>query len=166
MDTKTVAAMGILGLVMNFLLFLVVWYVLCLVARWKVFEKAGIAGWKSLIPIYSDYCTHKIAWQTKYFWISVLAGCISGFVSNRIALYTENGDVAPFILSLVSSVVGLAVFVINIMMNINLAKRFGHGVGFGLGLMFLTPLFTLILGLGASEYEGNPLEGLRPQSQF
>ena len=43
MDTNTVAAMGILGLVMNFLLFLVVWYVLCLVARWKVFEKAGIA---------------------------------------------------------------------------------------------------------------------------
>ena len=104
--------------------------------------------------------------KTKYFWISILAGCISGFVSNRIALYTENGDVAPLILSLVSSVVGLAVFVINIMMNINLAKRFGHGVGFGLGLMFLTPLFTLILGLGASEYEGNPLEGLRPQRQF
>ena len=166
MDTNTAAAMGILGLLMNFLMFWVAWYVLCLVARWKVFDKAGIAGWKSLIPIYSDYCTHKIAWQTIYFWITLAAGAVSGFISNRMAAYTDNGEAAPMILSLLSTVIGLAVFVINVMMNINLAKRFGHGLGFGLGLAFLTPVFTMILGLGASEYEGNPLEGLPPQRQF
>ena len=38
---------------MSFFFIAVIWYVLCLIARWKVFDKAGIAGWKSLIPIYS-----------------------------------------------------------------------------------------------------------------
>ena len=54
----------------------------------------------------------------------------------------------------------LAVAVINLLMNVNLSKKFGHGVLYGLGLTFLTPVFTMILGLGSSEYQGNPEEGL------
>ena len=54
---ETTAAVGLLGLVMAFMMVWVIGYILVLVARWKVFDKAGIAGWKSLIPIYSDYCT-------------------------------------------------------------------------------------------------------------
>ena len=50
--------------------------------------------------------------------------------------------------------------IINLVMNIKLSQRFGHGILFGLGLMFLTPVFTLILGLGDSEYLGNPDEGM------
>ena len=45
-------------------------------------------------------------------------------------------------------------------LNISLAARFGHGVLFGLGLTFFGPIFYMILGLGASEYNGNPEEGL------
>ena len=48
---ETAAAMGLLGLVMSFMMAWVAWYFLTLVARWKVFDKAGIEGWKSLIPI-------------------------------------------------------------------------------------------------------------------
>ena len=67
---ETTAAVGLLGLVMAFMMVWVIGYILVLVARWKVFDKAGIAGWKSLIPIYSDYCTYKISWKTTFFWIS------------------------------------------------------------------------------------------------
>ncbi|MCR5651378.1 MAG: DUF5684 domain-containing protein [Lachnospiraceae bacterium] len=35
-----------------------------------------------------------------------------------------------------------------------MSKSFGHGFGFTLGLLFLSPLFTLILGLGSSQYIG------------
>ena len=131
------AAFGILGLIMSALAFWAAWYVIVLIARWKVFDKAGIAGWKSLIPIYSDYCTYKISWKTTFFWAF-----------------------------LVLSAAGVAVTVINLLMNIKLAQRFGHGVLFGLGLTFLTPLFTLILGLGSSEYYGNPEEGLPSRRIF
>jgi len=160
MDTNTAAAVGIVGIIMSFFFVWALWYVLCLISRWRVFDKAGIAGWKSLIPIYSDYCTYKIAWKTSYFWIVFAAGIVSAFVSNSISGYTDAGEAVPFMLSLISTVCGLTVMVINLIMNLSLSARFGRGILFGLGLTFFGPIFYMILGLGASEYHGNPEEGL------
>ena len=159
MDTNT-AAVGIVGIIMSFFFVWALWYVLCLISRWRVFDKAGIAGWKSLIPIYSDYCTYKIAWKTSYFWIVFAAGIVSAFVSNSISGYTDAGEAVPFMLSLISTVCGLTVMVINLIMNLSLSARFGRGILFVLGLTFFGPIFYMILGLGASEYHGNPEEGL------
>ena len=103
--------MGLLGLVMSFMMGWAVWYFLTLVARWKVFDKAGIEGWKSLIPIYSDYCTYRISWQTKFYWILMAATIVSGIVSSRISGYAENGDTVPAILNALSTVLGLVVMV-------------------------------------------------------
>lgn len=36
----------------------------------------------------------------------------------------------------------------------DLAKSFGKGTGFGLGLLFLSPIFGPILALGDAEYQG------------
>ena len=94
------------------------------------------------------------------FWIVFVVGVISAFVSGNISGYTEAGEAVPMLLSLLSTVCGLTVMVINLIMNISLAARFGHGVLFGLGLTFFGPIFYMILGLGASEYNGNPEEGL------
>ena len=105
-----------------------------------------LGGWKSLIPIYSDYCTYKISWKTTFFWVFLVLSCVSGFLSGQIATLSENGDAVPALISVLSTAAGVAVTVINLLMNIKLAQRFGHGVLFGLGLTFLTPLFTLILG--------------------
>ena len=160
MDTNTAAAVGIVGIIMSFFFVWALWYVLCLISRWRVFDKAGIAGWKSLIPIYSDYCTYKIAWKTSYFWIVFAAGIVSAFVSNSISGYTDAGEAVPFMLSLISTVCGLTVMVINLIMNLSLSARFGRGILFGLGLTFFGPIFYMILGLGTSEYHGNPEEGL------
>lgn len=44
--------------------------------------------------------------------------------------------------------------VFGIMLYFKLAKAFGHGAGFGFGLLFLTPIFLLILAFGSSEYVG------------
>jgi hypothetical protein len=44
--------------------------------------------------------------------------------------------------------------VIIIMVYIDLAKSFGKGVGFGLGLTFLSPIFVCILGFGSAQYKG------------
>ena len=35
----------------------------------------------------------------------------------------------------------------------DVAKAFGKGAGYGLGLIFLTGIFTLILGFGSAEYD-------------
>lgn len=40
----------------------------------------------------------------------------------------------------------------------NIAKSFGKGVGFVLGLIFLNPLFAMILGFGQAKYVGPTAE--------
>ena len=44
--------------------------------------------------------------------------------------------------------------VMMIMLYINLAKAFGKGTGFMIGLIFLPNIFTLILAFGSSQYQG------------
>jgi hypothetical protein len=45
-------------------------------------------------------------------------------------------------------------FIIAIILCIDLAKSFGNGVGFGLGLALLGIIFFPILGFGSSQYQG------------
>lgn len=45
-------------------------------------------------------------------------------------------------------------FVVMIMCCFKLAKAFGQGAGFGLGLVFLPFVFMLILGFGDAQYIG------------
>ncbi len=51
--------------------------------------------------------------------------------------------------------------VVAIIIAHDLSKAFGHGVGFTLGLIFLSWIFALILWLGGSRYVG-PAGGPRP----
>jgi len=61
-------------------------------------------------------------------------------------------------------VLGLFVPFLNIFVAIrlvfDLAKVFGRGIGFGFGLLFLFPIFMLILAFGNAEYVGR--DGHRP----
>ncbi len=44
-------------------------------------------------------------------------------------------------------------FIIAILVSIDLAKAFGRGAGFGLGLVFLAPIFYPLLGFGSAQYQ-------------
>lgn len=43
-----------------------------------------------------------------------------------------------------------------IIQQVKTAERFGHGIGFALGLIFLNPIFLLILAFGDSKYTPAP----------
>ncbi len=45
-------------------------------------------------------------------------------------------------------------FIVLILVAIEVAKNFGKGAGFGLGLAFLGPIFYPILGFGDAQYQG------------
>lgn len=125
------------------------WWILQIVANWKIFTKAGEAGWKSIIPVYSDYVSYKIAWQTSYFWITFILGLVASCVSG-LATPDGNNTMILAIVSLLRIIAGI----ISIMYSVKLAKAFGKGTGFAIGLIFLSPIFMLILGLGDSTYYG------------
>ena len=45
-------------------------------------------------------------------------------------------------------------FIVAILVSMDLAKSFGKGPGFGLGLAFLGPIFYPVLGYGDAAYKG------------
>ena len=47
-------------------------------------------------------------------------------------------------------------FVIAIILNIDIAKRFGKGVGFAIGMILLPFIFWPILGFGSAQYQAAP----------
>ena len=122
------------------------WWLLQIIANWRIFTKAGEAGWKSIIPVYSDYISYKIAWQTSYFWLVFILGIIASCIQN------PGGDSA--MLLMLASLIKIIAGIISIIYSVKLAKAFGRGIGFALGLIFLQPVFMLILGLGNDHYYG------------
>lgn len=124
--TDTMAMEALMGFVATYSIVLLVFVVLTVVGNWKVFEKAGKPGWAAIVPIY-----------------------------NTVVLYQVSG-LNPWLLLLylVPFVNYIAMFVLSIMLAGKLAKAFGKGTGFAVGIFFLQPVFTLILGFGDSKYEG------------
>ena len=145
MGLLIISSMMVLGGM--YLIFAFVWWILQIIANWNIFTKSGEAGWKSLIPIYSDYVSYKIAWQTSYFWLNFILGILLSYVSNA------NLNESMF-LSLIVILLKIALTVINIMYCVKLARAFGRGIGFAIGLILLQPIFLLILGFGSDQYYG------------
>lgn len=120
-DAFYTAILQALGVI---LLLSVVISILLIIALWKIFNKAGIAGWKSLIPFYNTYCICKITWGSGWLF---LVYCV------------------PFVN-----------FIFAIITQYRLAKCFGKGIGFTIGLVLFHPIFLLILGFGNAEYDELP----------
>lgn len=145
MGLLLISSMMLLGGI--YLIFALVWWILQIIANWNIFTKAGEAGWKSLIPIYGDYISYKIAWQTSYFWLSFILGIVASYVSSA------NLNESIF-LTVIATLLRIVIAVINIMYCIKLSRAFGHGIGFAIGLILLQPIFLLILGFGSDQYYG------------
>ena len=114
--------------------------VLYVVCYWKIFTKAGEEGWKVLIPFYNMYIMFKIAWETKWFFITLALAFVGGFLSGL--------GFAAF-----SLLFTLAASVIGIIFSVQLARAFGKSDGFAVGLIFLSFIFYPILAFGSAQYE-------------
>lgn len=44
--------------------------------------------------------------------------------------------------------------IISIILAIDVARAFGKGIGFAIGLILLAPIFYMILGFGSAQYQG------------
>lgn len=129
-------------------------WILMAVARWRVFTKMGEAGWKAFIPLYSLYILLCRCWSKKGAWSMILGILVYGIFQAGAYLGAGN-DTAVMVCSLGEIVVGIYVIVMTVRSYIRVAKAFGHGTGFGIGLWLLPHIFTLILGFGSSAYIGS-----------
>ena len=126
--------------------------ILEIIANWKVFTKAGEAGWKSIIPIYNLYIQAKIAWKnTTGCYVYALGALVISVVLSFVS--GAGNDAAP-IIGMICVVLLIALCVLHILIMVKLARAFGKGGGFAVGLILLPTIFTLILGFGSAEYVG------------
>lgn len=125
-------------------------YILQVIGMWKVFKKSGEEGWKAIIPIYNTYTMCKITGVNPW-WvlIVVIAGGLSGAFGDS--------DLNT-IVSLLCSIVTIY---FSVLLYVSLARAFGKGDGFAVGLILLNPIFLLILGCGSSQFiEKKPMHDL------
>lgn len=127
---------------------ILIFAVLLIIAEWKLFTKAGEAGWKTLIPIYNLWVAFKIVGIAP---INAIILVVCEIVVNMIAASAQGSDpgaifgVCTFILLIYAAVIGF-------MYCWKLAKAYGRGVGTFIGLILLPNIFTLILGFGSAKY--------------
>ena len=140
---------GVLGVFLT--AFFVLW-ILQIIAFWKIFKKAGEPGWKSIIPIYNSYVLYKISWRPLWFWLNILIAFIYGFVGQL-----ANSSTSGTFFAILTIIFYVALFVLYVMFLVKISRSFGHGIGFAIGLLFLYPIFILMLGYGKSEYKGADL---------
>ena len=132
------AGLWMIGLVILF-------YFLQIVAQWMLFVKAGEPGWKSLIPVYNYYTLFKITWSGGAFLLLAVLSVVSALL-----LRNTDSSWALWLGRAFSAVVSL----MSIIETWKVSRAYGHGIGYFLGLIFLEPIFVMILGLGSSRYVG------------
>jgi hypothetical protein len=90
---STTESTGMMAFLTAYFLFIVVIYVVAVVAMWKIFEKAGEKGWKALIPLYNYWTLCEIVGKPGWWSLSFLLSVIP-FV----------GWIAPLVVAIIVSI--------------------------------------------------------------
>ena len=139
-EVATVLLLVFLGWSVALLLF----FIVSVIAEWMIFLKMGEPGWFGLIPFLREYKLFQHTWETKWYWVWLVCMAVSAWG----IIGSDMPDLLKFLL-------GLAATVVNCTAQYRLARCFGYGFLFALGLMFFNPIFLLILGFGSAAYLGN-----------
>ena len=124
-----------------------------IIAYWRIFTKAGQKGWKCLVPVLSQYTAFKIAWKPSMFLAALIISAADVLFITLASLFAELTFILMWLIMLTSA----AALIMYIAFTHKLSRAFRHGVGFTLGLLFLQPIFILVLAFGSSEYHGADL---------
>ena len=148
----------------------IAFFILMVIAMWKIFTKAGEKGWKALIPIYNIYIYFKIAGMKNWFWALVAVEvivCIVAAIANKSGVFIVDQagkvtSVANPAAAGIFSFVTIAALIFQIIAGIvqcaKLSKAFKRGLGTTLGLIFLPNIFQLILAFGSAKYDKKALK--------
>ena len=143
------AAIALFGMSMGVLLAMgLIWFILQVIADWKIFEKAGEPGWKSIIPFYNVFVEYDICWGGIYGLLFIAAPIISSFI--------KTGEGMPAWHGIVVTILSTVVCVLHFIQSVKLSKAFGKGTGFGILLFIFGPICRIVLGFGSARYVGRP----------
>ena len=146
---EVLGAAAALGLTSTIIFGVIAFYVLIIIGYWKVFAKAGKPAWHSIIPFLNTYDEYGISWDSKYGLFTIALTAIANVLPNG-----ADGNEVSTVVQVISMIIAISLMVMNVLAAHKMAKAFGKGTGFAIGLFFLKPLFLMILGFGDAEYIG------------
>lgn len=113
-DTAIASLMGVLGGFIIVVLLLVIAYaIFAIIGNWKLYEKAGQPGWKSIIPFYNTWTLVEMV-GLNWYWFLL---CIASTIFTVLGLSS---------LSLLGSIAGIFG---NVMICYNMAKKLHKDTG-------------------------------------
>mgnify|MGYP003300123300 FL=1 len=145
--------------------------ILQIIAKWKLYEKAGEPGWSSIVPVYNYMQMIKIATGSfKLAWIYI-ALCAVYFIGYFGVTFMEAfADSESFGVAYALLMIGLFVFMIPMYViagytNYMFAKSYGKSQTFCILTIFFSGITLLIMGFDKStEYVGP--KGISPYNNY
>lgn len=142
-----------------------------IIAQWKILQKTGEPGWKCLVPFLNGHTLFKKFWKPVYYWLMVAFSTVFSAVATYGSLVLNNTTnmtaatvgMAGLMLLLVTAYSVFAI-VWKVKYYLGMARSFGYGSGFAVGLFFLPMIFQLILAFNKDAYQGNTYVA-SPQSE-
>lgn len=116
------------------------------ISLWRIFNKAGRTGIYAFIPLVSPYQWSKIAGQGTIF--AIIYAVLVTFGTSTAA--SDQSSEPTY-----ASIIGLVSFVMYVIIQFGIARRFGKGGLFAVGLIFLPFVFYPIIAFGSATYTAN-----------
>ena len=121
-----------------------------IITLWHLFERAFVAGWRSLIPVYSGIVCYKLFWRPVWYFVTLIIG-LAIFVMEIVLLLSSHLYLIPSI-SLI--ILWIAFIVLRLVFSFKLSYAFAKSRAYALGLFFLPMIFYPMLAFGKSVYIG------------
>ena len=131
------------GLLLTFLGLLLILVIVQLVSQWRLFTKAGEAGWKSIIPGYSIFVQIQLAFGNTKNWLIIAPIC-------TFLITLMNSGETYGILALISFLLSL----VSIYIQFGFIKRFAS-TGMAVASLFIPFIIYPIIALG-DRYQFTP----------
>lgn len=138
------------SMILGIACFGIIFAVIEIIARIKIFQKIGIDAWKAIIPFYSDYVFAEKVWDTKFIvlsWIVIATSIFSTYLTGIKFI-----GIIFRLLSMILPFVGLA---IRFRFCQWTGRAFNKSNGFIIGMFILPIVFDTMLGFNADEYVDN-----------
>lgn len=121
-----------------------------IISLWKIFTKAGQPGWAAIVPYYGYYIqTVKVARASIWYFI---VACVPTLLAITRVPIPEA----------VEGALGTVTFVMYAIVVYKMAKMFGKGIGYTIGLVLLPFIFYPMLAFGDSVYLSNETADAQP----
>lgn len=123
-----------------------------IIYTWKLFKKAGKGGWEALIPYYNKWVLTEIS-EVNWWWFLILVFAPMLSISYSIGSNFNEDATMMVALAPISMMLSIGEIMANLVISINLAKKFNKGAAFGVLIALLPIIGIPIIAFGKDKYD-------------